>query len=294
MKCVSCGSDQFDLVHEDEVISVRGRKYTIPNAERHRCRSCGEEILTGEQAEQLDKQLVAMRRRSEGLLNPEQIKEIRERLGLSQLQLSRLLGAGDKTVARWECGMVIQNKMADDLLRLLGRNPANIYVLAKERLGIQAPMYSLEKAAAVIAYLLLNKVQMGITKLMKLLYKADFEAAKRLGAPITGATYEAWDLGPVPREIHQALTREDRSDLPIRVEVGMSGKNRKFYNFTPDESVDPSCLSDDERSILDEVWQRYGRMDIQELIQEVHEDQAWKNAYPNKVIVYPVLMRSGQ
>lgn len=291
MKCVNCGRKQFDLVRDEEVVTVRGRKYTVPDVERYRCRSCGEEILTGEQSELFDSQLVSMRRRAEGLLTPEQIKDVRERLGITQQLLSRLLGVGDKTVARWECGMVIQNKMADDLLRLLQRNPANVYVLAKERLDIQPPTYILKKAAAAIAYILINKAQMGITRLMKLLYKADFEAAKRLGEPITGATYEAWDMGPVPKEIYFALTREERSDLPIKTEARTLDDGRKFYDLTPEPDIDMTCLSRKERAILDEVWEQWGKMSLDDLIANLHEEPEWRKAYPNKTIIYPILGR---
>lgn len=53
----------------------------------------------------------------------------------------------------------------------------------------------------------------GMVKLNKLLYRADFEAFRTLGQPITGETYERQDYGPVAR------------DLPIILdELGASGR----------------------------------------------------------------------
>jgi hypothetical protein len=45
----------------------------------------------------------------------------------------------------------------------------------------------------------------GMVKLNKLLYLADFEAYRLLGRPITGATYERQEFGPVARSLPLAL-----------------------------------------------------------------------------------------
>ena len=41
-----------------------------------------------------------------------------------------------------------------------------------------------------------------MVKLNKLLYRADFEAFRLLGHPITGETYEKQEFGPVARSTH--------------------------------------------------------------------------------------------
>jgi putative zinc finger/helix-turn-helix YgiT family protein len=62
-------------------------------------------------------------RKKYGLLPPERIVEIRNKLGLSQAELEELLGTGSKVVVRWESGKVIQGSGQDNILRLLDRDP---------------------------------------------------------------------------------------------------------------------------------------------------------------------------
>lgn len=60
----------------------------------------GEVYLETEATALLDK----AKARYMGLLTPEQIRALRERLGLTQKQISGLLQIGDKTWTRWETG----------------------------------------------------------------------------------------------------------------------------------------------------------------------------------------------
>ncbi len=64
---------------------------------------------------------------------PDAIVALREKYGLTQAGLERLIGAGEKTVVRWERGTVAQNQTADTLLRVLDAHPDVVAQLAKER-----------------------------------------------------------------------------------------------------------------------------------------------------------------
>ena len=63
-------------------------------------------------------------RRRHKLLQPEEIKEIREQYGLSQRSFAKILNWGDKTVHRYENGS-LQDKAHNSLLLFL-RNPENM------------------------------------------------------------------------------------------------------------------------------------------------------------------------
>ena len=54
-----------------------------------------------------------------GLLAAEDIRALRERHGLSQDQLSELLGCGKKSLSRWENGREYPSQLVNTLLRLL-------------------------------------------------------------------------------------------------------------------------------------------------------------------------------
>lgn len=72
-------------------------------------------------------------RSEEGLLTPAEIRRFRKRIGLTQPQLEELLGAGPKTVTRWEKGTVIQNGATDTLLRVLHEVPEALTYLLNQR-----------------------------------------------------------------------------------------------------------------------------------------------------------------
>ena len=55
-----------------------------------------------------------------GLLTPREIRDIRERLGLSRSALAELTGIGEASLSRWERGVEIQTLGYDRYLRLLG------------------------------------------------------------------------------------------------------------------------------------------------------------------------------
>ncbi len=99
----------------------------------------------------------AMRRASEairleeGLLLPDEIKAFRKRVGLTQPQMEDLIGAGPKTVVRWEKGTVIQNGATDTLLRLLRDVPEALrHKLASK--GIVTNVVPLVPKSRVVSY----------------------------------------------------------------------------------------------------------------------------------------------
>lgn len=61
----------------------------------------------------------AARYRHMGLMLPAEMRALRERLGLTQLQMSKLVRAGDKSWTRWETGLQRQSQSINLLLKLL-------------------------------------------------------------------------------------------------------------------------------------------------------------------------------
>ncbi len=109
----------------------------VEGVESYYCESCGEEMYTKGQSEQLDRQFKAAARKQLGVLSPARIVELRRRLNLSQDGLESLLGLGKKVVTRWETGRVIQGKATDDLLRLMERMPSVVDALREIRMETQ-------------------------------------------------------------------------------------------------------------------------------------------------------------
>jgi DNA-binding transcriptional regulator YiaG len=78
----------------------------------------GSEMVTPESTQLIEK----TQARYMGLLAAEDIRALRERHGLSQDQLSDLLGCGKKSLSRWENGREYPSQLVNTLLRLLSEN----------------------------------------------------------------------------------------------------------------------------------------------------------------------------
>jgi HTH-type transcriptional regulator/antitoxin MqsA len=129
--CYLCGSDS-PLAREMRPVQIGTRKATVEDV-FYRCSQCGEEVYLGWMADATSRKAAAVIRAEDGLLAPDDIVALRRRYGVSQAQLERLIGAGEKTVVRWERGTVAQNRTADTLLRVLGEHPDIVAQLARER-----------------------------------------------------------------------------------------------------------------------------------------------------------------
>jgi putative zinc finger/helix-turn-helix YgiT family protein len=101
----------------------------IPNTAWDACTSCGEEILPDE----LTKAIETEQYRRLGLLTPSEIRQVRQKTGLSAVDLANLLGVGEKSYTRWENGRSMQNRSNDTLIRFLDKNAEAFVIVDAER-----------------------------------------------------------------------------------------------------------------------------------------------------------------
>lgn len=135
--CSICGGPAT-LVEELETMSLGGRPVTYMD-QCYRCGQCHESFYLGEMATESFRRAASVIRAEDGLLGPDEIVALRQQYGLTQAQLETLIGAGEKTVVRWERGTVSQNKTADTLLRVLRDFPDVVAHLAKQGCGPAKP-----------------------------------------------------------------------------------------------------------------------------------------------------------
>jgi HTH-type transcriptional regulator/antitoxin MqsA len=122
--CAVCGADSVTVVREPRQVTADDGVTLSFEDEFSRCQRCGVDFYTHEQSLASSRASAGVLRTHEGLLSPEEIRSIRERLSLTQAQLEQALGVGAKTVVRWERGTVRQSRVADRLLRVLAAHPA--------------------------------------------------------------------------------------------------------------------------------------------------------------------------
>lgn len=143
--CPMCGGPAT-LVEEPQTMSMAGRSVTYLDR-FHRCGTCEETFYSREMAAESFRRAAAVIRAEDGLLAPDEIIGLRRKYGLTQAQLERLIGAGEKTVVRWERGTVAQNKTADTLLRVLLEHPEVVAALKRQN-GLARPARRRPSAAA--------------------------------------------------------------------------------------------------------------------------------------------------
>lgn len=236
--CPNCGEyTKVKLEKEKEVYEVRGEPSEI-EAEVAICQECGSKIFDEERDSRNLEIAYSRYREKHSLLSPDEIRTTREKYGLSQRALSRLLGWGEITIHRYESG-AIQDNVHDTTLRLI-EDPRNMqrifepnrgkllsYTAARlekriadflqedkeqsfhaslERL-VSHPFsdltsgyreYDLDKLENMILYVVKRLNGEFMTKLNKILWYCDFLHFKETSVSITGAQYVRLQYGPVP------------------------------------------------------------------------------------------------
>jgi len=233
--CPHCEKEtNLELVRSQEEIKVRG-EYIRVDVKYYKCKSCGKEFDDPRSDDDpLDKAYREYRRRH-GMMQPEQIRDLRRRrYGLTQNEMSRLLGWGGATLSRYENG-ALQDETHEKTLRLAA-DPRNLLKLIedtpealseekrarlmKELKEVEEEAYSFQRiyeerfgkyeedeysgfkkldlAKLFNAIIYFCKGGVLKTKLNKLLFYADFKHFKDYALSITGARYAHIPFGPAP------------------------------------------------------------------------------------------------
>jgi len=115
--CATCGKDRrTETVERSETYRVRGREIAV-SVTVAVCGTCGEELGSDEQDQEILDAVLAEYRRQTDLLTPDQIKSIRRRYRLSQKSFAALLGMAEPTINRYERG-ALQDQVHNDAIRL--------------------------------------------------------------------------------------------------------------------------------------------------------------------------------
>ena len=146
--CVQCGG-RVSASRGPVTIAHRGEMVVVPDVEQDVCESCGESFLSPETVEYVQREAAAQVRRNRGLLQPNEIKALRESLGYSQAAFEKLLRVGPKTVIRWEKGTVVQSATADLLMQLVRDMPEVVQALGGQQAGRRRPSSEASRKANV-------------------------------------------------------------------------------------------------------------------------------------------------
>jgi len=93
------------------------------------CDQSEESIHTGNDMKVSDRMLNLLKARSEGLLEPEQIRRIRKKLHLTQEAAGIIIGGGPRAFQKYESGDLLPSRAISSALLLLDHDPEALPLL---------------------------------------------------------------------------------------------------------------------------------------------------------------------
>lgn len=317
--CANCEKvTEVEVIRTEENVAVRGENVTV-EAEYTRCTECGE---TAENTRGYDALAVAYReyRKRHGMMQPDEIREWRKSCGLTQRELSALLGWGGATLSRYENG-ALQEEAHDKLLRL-AREPHNLLHLVQEtphllsdekRNRLVSELTAAEAESCSLSRVFeerfgrypadefsgYRKVDLGKffqavlffcrdgqlkTKLNKLLFYADFKHFKENSVSITGSRYAHLPHGPVA-DNYEHYFAELVSEGRLTTDEVM------VFNYIGDQlstvgNIDLGLFSDSELKVLTEVKEKFKNFSAKEIRDFSHEEPGYQSTRNGELISY--------
>ncbi len=110
---------------------VNGEEIAVTESPHLSCPKCHEVVLRFDDARKLRRRALESYRQKYGLLSADEIRSIRERFGLTQAELARLLRLGGNTISRWEAARNVQTASMDMLLRMIRDVPGTLDYLRR-------------------------------------------------------------------------------------------------------------------------------------------------------------------
>lgn len=116
--CEFCDDEvEFEVKKEKKTFTVKGDTFEVEIGVAY-CKTCGTRVFPFSLAKENDLVVYDEYRRRHNLLTSKEIKAIRRKRNLSQVELAKLIECGEKNIARYENG-TIQDKVYDKLMRLI-------------------------------------------------------------------------------------------------------------------------------------------------------------------------------
>jgi putative zinc finger/helix-turn-helix YgiT family protein len=116
MKCFQCEKGKLVSQVVEMMAHVRGEEVPV-RTEAMVCNRCGFQVLTDEQSNAYAVASADAYRERHNLLTTKELKEIRQRLGMSFRAFAKYLRVSEASPKRWEAGLV-QDEAMDELIRV--------------------------------------------------------------------------------------------------------------------------------------------------------------------------------
>lgn len=326
MDCPLC-----DKIHEVEerkrtaVLTVKGEEVEYEE-KFFRCTDSAGEENEFETGNMVNANMLAARnayRAAHYLLTSDEIIEIRESYGLSQVDLARILGWGEATIARYE-SKSIQDEAYDNMLRIIRDNPLK----AIEFLDKNQDKFTGLKRAQIRAHMEEKLDSYGKEFLTRQALESEYV---RFSEPSDSNGYKILDIDKIEcmvsyyaehvtnlykvklmkmlwyadvlffKAAKSSMTglvyrHEPMGALPIghyriinleNINVQEEeGYDAAKYHFYPNETLGTGCLSAEEIRILDMVITKFRNFNASDIVNYMHEERAYKETDSGEIIPY--------
>lgn len=291
------------------------------------CEDSGEQFTSDELDEINQVQVHNRYREKYGIPFSEEIKDIREKYNISASKMSEILGFGANSYRLYETGeipsvangrLILAIKHPKDFIKQV---EASAHILTDKELKklVDHAMYLLEqqrkdswnillsrhifkyetanefsgyrkpdflKIAFMISYFS-SRIELYKTKLNKLLFYSDFGCYKHIGYSMTGITYRAIQMGPVPAEygmLYEKLAEDNLVTLNQKLFDGNGNYSEMIKGI---QEFDETKFSKEEIEILNQVIEKFGPLRTSDVVELSHEERAWiENEEKRELISY--------
>lgn len=290
------------------------------------CEDSGEEFEDEKFANINYRQVINLYRAKNAIPSPEDITAIREKYGLNKTQMASVLGFGVNTYRQYEDGEIPTEANAkfiqlaenpNEFLRLLnlpnGIEEETLEKLRKRVHKLIEKEYENREIQSIENYLFngsrkdaltgfkkpdlqkfmqmvlffSERIQPLKTKLNKLLCYSDMKYFQVAVQSISGAKYRAINKGFVPEKYDSIYEYMEQEGM-IEIVHEFYKNGHEGEKFTALQNFDSSLFNNDELKILDEVYKKFEKTSVNDIVDLSHQEKAWdiNKDTPTKEINY--------
>ena len=303
--------------HEQAELTFRKEKFQYIHL-FYECDDTKERFTTTELDEVNIGQVYNQYRAKYGIPFPDEIRNMRNRYGLSAPKMSQILGFGDNQYRLYENGdmpsetngKILMSIMNISVFESIVKNSRNQFekeeyekIIGKVKSvqqdkendfeknyvfnGNRRDVYngfaiqSIEKLKNILLYYIEKFNGVFFTMMNKLLFYTDFYCYQIYGKGMSGLAYKAIKHGPVPIRWDRIYSFYNEINQEIvRFDSGTEG-TKLVSSISPDMSV----FSEEEQRVLGNIYQRF-KSDSSTQVSEIsHKEEAWRKYVDSGLLI---------
>lgn len=316
--CLSCMREHdVNLVQKEEQEVFKGEKVNFIATYEY-CSDTDELLETEDLIRANSLAVKDAYRKKIGLLTAEEIREIREKYGLSLSDFARILNWGEKTITRYE-NFHVQDRAHDDILRKIDSDPKWLLDMLKraredlsqkaykkylgkirEQFNLSKKQYLIDVINAEYASLktpvLTGCTELKLDKVVEVInYIADkvssLHKVKLMKLLWYTDTYHYKKYGRAITGLAYKVQKMGAVPVGYDYIVNLDGVHYEVvqyddiaYKFEVSPGFKVKHLSSNEMKSLDRIISELGDLNTFEIVEKMHEEEAYKDI-PNKQLI---------